>query len=684
MGIRHTIGIVLPIVAGSVMGHPASGVVAGIGALNVAVADGADAYVHRARRMIVASAFCSLAVVAGGIAGGTFGISAILAAGAFAAGMMVAAGPTEADIGVIALVTLIVFSAQSLSPRQALTSGILALGGGLLQTALAVAFWPLRRTFPERRALSALYLDLARTAAAASPATEAPAASRESTEAQQTLAALDARDSIESERYLALLSQAERIRLALLTLARLRVRIGREPGTEAVTAVLDRCALLASQALQQVGESLRRGDAADPLPELLREMARHAEKIRQACRACSTAGVTMLADARSQLDALAGQLRTVLEISAHVTVRGLAEFERSEAAHPWKLQFAGTRSALAAGLHREAATFRHAVRLAVCIALGEILAGSLGWHRPYWAPMTVALVLKPDFTTTFSRGFQRLLGTLIGLIVATALFHFLDPAPGLQIAFIALFAFLLRAYGPANYGILAIAVTALVVFLFAVVGVSPPEVILARGLNTLAGGVIALLAYSLWPTWERTQVPEALAGMLESYRAYFQAVRDGYLKQEGATGAALDRARLAARIARSGLEASVARMRAEPGNSADRIAVFDRILADSHRFIHAVMSLEAGLLTSSPVPARDAFRTFSNDVDVTLYYLAAGLRGVAIAASDFPDLREDHHNLIESGDSSIQRYALVNIEADRIVNSLNTLTGEILPLTGSR
>jgi hypothetical protein len=42
-------------------------------------------------------------------------------------------------------------------------------------------------------------------------------------------------------------------------------------------------------------------------------------------------------------------------------------------------------------------------------------------------------------------------------------------------------------------------------------------------------------------------------------------------------------------------------------------------------------------------------------------------------------LREDHHALLQAGDSRIERYALVNVEADRIVNSLNTLSGEILP-----
>lgn len=671
-------GTVLPVVAGAVMGQAAAGMVAGLGALNVAVADGADPYAHRARRMIIASLFCSLAVLAGGLAGGTYAGSAILAVGAFGAGMMVAIGPAEADIGLITLVTLIVFSVQPLSAHQALASGLLALVGGLFQTALALALWPLRRSSPERRALSALYLELARAAAAASPATEAPPASRESTEAQQALAGLDARASIEDERYLVLLSQAERIRLALLALARLRTRMGQAAGTETEKGVLDRCAVLTSQVLERTGESLRLGDAANPDPGLAREMAELAGKLRQASRASSTTGAAMLSEARSQVDALAGQLRTVQELSAHTTGRGLAEFERREAAHPWKLQLASRRSALAASLRLEMAPFRHAVRLAVCITIAEIVPHSLHWPRPYWVAMTVALVLKPDFTTTFSRGLQRLLGTLIGLIVATALFDLLSPPLGGQIALIALFAFLLRAFGPANYGILAVAVTSLVVFLFAAAGVSPAEVVLPRGLNTLAGGLIALLSYRLWPTWERTQVPEALARMLDAYRAYFQAVRDGYLQQQGAMGAALDRARLAARVARSNLEASIARMRGEPGNAAGRIATFDRILADSHRFIHAAMSLEAGLLTSRPVPVREAFRTFSNDVDFTLYYLAAGLRGSAMAASDFPDLRGDYHALLESGASSVQRYALVNTEADRIVNSLNTVTGEIL------
>ena len=63
---------------------------------------------------------------------------------------------------------------------------------------------------------------------------------------------------------------------------------------------------------------------------------------------------------------------------------------------------------------------------------------------------------------------------------------------------------------------------------------------------------------------------------------------------------------------------------------------------------------------------------------MTLYYLAAALRGSTLTRNDLPDLREDHHALVESGDSLGERYALVNVETDRITNSLNTLSEEVL------
>ena len=222
--------------------------------------------------------------------------------------------------------------------------------------------------------------------------------------------------------------------------------------------------------------------------------------------------------------------------------------------------------------------------------------------------MTAAIVLKPDFTTTFSRGVLRLAGTFAGLGPRDGLFAMLSPSHAVQILLIASFMFLMRWAGGVNYGILVIALTGLVVLLFAVTGVPPPEVALARAINTVIGGLIALAANRLWPTWERTRINEAFATLLDSYRDYFQAVRDGFLQpgieRDPAYAARLDRVRQAGRVARSNLEASFERFRIEPGDAPAAVAAMLGLLANSHRFIHAVMALEAGLYLRSRPAAR--------------------------------------------------------------------------------
>jgi uncharacterized membrane protein YccC len=356
----------------------------------------------------------------------------------------------------------------------------------------------------------------------------------------------------------------------------------------------------------------------------------------------------------------------------------MTAFARREVRTPWRLRLGGTLATLWANLSLKSAACRHAIRLAVCVAIGDAVGRSFELHRSYWLPMTVAIVLKPDFASTFSRGVLRLAGTFAGLVFATALFHLLPASAAAQVLAIAALMFVLRCWGPANYGILVIAVTAMIVLLIAMASVSPKEVIAARGLNTAIGGAIALLAYALWPTRERLRVQDEMALMLDAYRDYFRAIRESYVQPEAKFEEQLDRTRTAARRARSNLEASIDRLAAEPGTAEQTMTALTGILASSHRLIHAVMALEAGLRGSRPVPARQAFRRFANDVELTLHSLSGALRGSPLKGSDLPDLREDHYALVHSGNPSTERYALVNVETDRITNSLNTLREELL------
>jgi uncharacterized membrane protein YccC len=680
IGLRNTLGFALILAAGIALGHIPAALIAGIGALNVSYSDSHDPYLQRARRMLAACALVGLAVLAGAICGNHHLLAVPVAgAWAFAAGMLVALSTTAADLGIMSLVTLVVFAAKPLPPESAALSGLLAAAGGLLETALALAFWPTRRYTPERRALSALYAELARVATAAPDVREAPPASAQSVQAQSALASLGGDHTIDGERYRMMLSQAERTRLGLFALGRLRVRIARENPDGAAGPLLEHYLDIAARVMQAIGDALlapQAPEAPESAATQLEVLESLAEELRTLPEeAPSMAG--MLQDARLQMDAVIGQLRSAWELAAAATVAGLNAFARQEVRKPWRLRLGGTLATLRANLSLRSAACRHAIRLAVCVAAGDAIGREFELQRSYWLPMTIAIVLKPDFASTFSRGLLRLGGTFVGLGFATVLFHRLPASPTAQATAIAALMFVLRCWGPANYGIFVTAVTGMIVLLIGMAGVPPTEVIAARGLNTAIGGAIALAAYWLWPTWERTRVQDALAQMLDAYREYFRVIRESYSRLQESFEDALDSARLAARRARSNLEASFDRLRAEPGTTPQSVAALSGMLASSHRLIHAIMALEAVLHSSRPAPARGAFQRFANDVEITLHSLTAALRGSPLAAGDLPDLREDHHALAHSGDAAMERYALVNVETDRVTNSLNTLSEQI-------
>jgi len=686
MALRNSVGVLLPVAVGFALNMPRGGVVVASGALNVAYSDRSDPYAQRAKRMLTSSVLCALGVLLGVLSGSHNAPAVIIATlWAFAAGMLVAAGTTAADLGAISLVTLMIYAVQPLTPKQALISSALALGGGLLQTALSVALWPVRRYEPERRALATFFHELASAAKQPVNATSAPTTTIHSTQAQEALSGLDLETGLEAVRYRALLSQAERIRLSLLVLSRLHLRIERESPRHSGVQILGGYLKKAAETLEAIGDSLISGSPADAGKEPLAACESHTLQLREKTDGLPPSFLAAVAkDARFQMDALNGQLRAALDLAENATPTGQAEFAKKEARQPWRMRFGGLMATLPANLNLQSSAFRHAIRLAVMVALGNALERAFYWHRSYWLPMTIVLVLKPEFTTTFTRGLLRIAGTIAGLFLATLLFHFLPGSVALQIILIFVFTLLLRWFGPANYGIFAVAISALVVLLIAITGVSPQELIWARGINTAAGGVLALLAYWIWPTWERTQVSERIAEMLDAYREYLHSLAEFYMRNNNVEPSELDRVRLNARLARTNLEASIERLRAEPGTSAEQINQLNALLASSHRLVHALMALDADGLQTAAVPARAAFPTFAAHVKKTLELLSAALRGQRVQIKEFPDLREDHLTLVRSGDQKIERYALVNVEADRIVNSLNTLSEQVMELVRPR
>lgn len=685
MAVRNALAVAVPLGIGIQIGKPLGAVAVTTGALNVAYSDGVDPYAQRARRMLAWSILGAFAVFTGSVTGAYHGAAIVVAAAwAFVAGMMLSISTRAGDLGLNTLVALIVFAARgAMSPKRALYAALLVLAGGLLQTGFALLLWPVRRYGPERRALGGVYLDLAN---GIDPRNDVPAPTpltTPGTQVQETLAALGRDHSVEGERFRLLFDQADRIRMSVFVLARLRSEL--EHGEQKAGSTgnhskyIDHLLEISAKVTGAVGQCLVSGECRTEEPALLQQL----HSLVQEARSMEMEGMDGSAkELAPAVDTLAGQLRAAVELSNHALPSGLEEFARREAAQPWRLQLRNWFGTLRANLDLRSATCRHAIRLAVCVAIADAIGRSISWDRSYWLPMTVAVVLKPDFTATFSRGLLRLGGTFAGLLVATVLYHIFPESALTQLCLVGVFTFMLRSIGPANYGVFSIAISGLIVFLIAATGIPPSQVVLLRGLNTVAGGILALIAYAVWPTWEKTHVWEAMAQMLDACRLYFHAVVERFGHAQGTLESDLDETRRGWRRARTNAEASVDRFSSEPNASVEKLNCLTSMLASSHVLVHAVMGLEARLLQAQPQTPPQSFQVFANDVEFTLYFLAAALRGSSTATDTLPKLREDHRRMIEARKEFSTADEFVLIETDRITTSLNTLREQTMRCLG--
>jgi uncharacterized membrane protein YccC len=212
--------------------------------------------------------------------------------------------------------------------------------------------------------------------------------------------------------------------------------------------------------------------------------------------------------------------------------------------------------------------------------------------------------------------------------------------------------------------------SSLVVLLISVTGVAPETVIAARAINTALGGGLALLAYAVWPTWEKTQTRTALADLLDAYRAYTSAV---FMAYEGGPLTAIDSVRTIGRRARSNAEASVDRMCGEPRVTARQVASLNAILVHSHSFVHAVMAMESRLYRTRREPAPAWLPAFAASVDRALVTLSGSLRNSDESSTPGRRTRVDVETPLPGTGGS----KLIEIEADRVRTSLRSLAEEL-------
>jgi uncharacterized membrane protein YccC len=673
---RNAVGVAAPLVVGALAGTAALGLATTVGALQVAFADRPGPYRLRVLRMLgtslAAATTATLAVLA---SNNTSGSVALVAVCAFLAGLLLAGGPSAAQTGTAGTVAALVLGHTPQPPSVAMHVGLLVLAGGAIQTVLAVAAWPLGRHRPERLALASLYRELAGIARSPRGTRTGPPGGDSLSAVRTALYGLGHDHGPSVEAYRVLLDEAERIRREIVVLGAGAERLAAE-GADDLAARIRSGLSAAAAVLEQLSVSLERGRTpAEGVGDVAQATIRGA--VEELVAGADRTDRPTRRAAAARLRALAGQLRAAVES----TRAGASEGGRGEEPHrPGIPRLRDPIAAALANLRPDSSLLRHAVRLALLVGASDLVVRLAGFGRGYWVPLTILVILRPDFGTTLQRGVLRMAGTVVGLLLATALVHWVPGGQWWQIALIFVFCFGARLAGPANFGLSAVSLSALVVVLLEVSGVAAHTTLVDRAVATVVGGAIAMVAVLAFPTWERQLLPQRLVTLLRAYREYLAVVVDPDAGRDR-----LQRARAACRAARTNAQASLDRANAEPVPAQRTIDLGRAVLTHTHRFIHSALAMDAARLPLREAGAKDGLPELQEFFAAAEDALGAIERAVETgsAPQQRARLRQLQEQLAEvvtghpDRAGGAETAALVVDATDRMTDSLDTLLAEL-------
>lgn len=182
---------------------------------------------------------------------------------------------------------------------------------------------------------------------------------------------------------------------------------------------------------------------------------------------------------------------------------------------------------------RSSRTF--ALRLMACMGVAGVFSEVLPLQRSYWVPLTVAIVLKPDYGSVFARALQRGIGTIVGAVLGAVLLVLLH-GEWLLIPF-GLLAALLPYGRDRNYGLLATFLTPLVVVLIDVLEPAGWRLAEDRLIDTVIGcAIVLVVGFAPWPMSWHAHLPRQFGQAAQEVCGYVEEAL-GASQVPGATSA---------------------------------------------------------------------------------------------------------------------------------------------------
>jgi hypothetical protein len=152
------------------------------------------------------------------------------------------------------------------------------------------------------------------------------------------------------------------------------------------------------------------------------------------------------------------------------------------------------------------------VRLAFAMGVATLLGATLErGHDSFWLPLTVAVIVRAEYGPVLVRAVNRVVGTMIGALVAALIIVVFPPDGALAVCAILGISFAAFA-APKLYGLSVIGITASAL-MSSEIGAADPVTPLVRVGDTLLGALIAIvLGHLIWLHLERRTVRRRAGG----------------------------------------------------------------------------------------------------------------------------------------------------------------------------
>ena len=282
-------------------------------------------------------------------------------------------------------------------------------------------------------------------------------------------------------------------------------------------------------------------------------------------------------------------------------------------------------STLTQNLSFSSTIFRHSLRLTITLMLGFIIGKFLPFHNVYWILLTIIVIMRPGYGLTKERSFQRIIGTVIGGLIAFGILFMVKD--NIIIGILSIFCILLGfSFTQINYKVSAIFVTMYVVFIYGLMTPNIGDLVQYRILDTVVGAALAFLANQfLWPSWEFLNTPVYLEKSIMANQNYLKEISIFYNKK-GNISTSYRLARKNAFIEIGNLMASFQRMVQEPKSKQKQLPQVYKLAVLNHSLVSSLASLGTYIQSHKTTTASEAFNVVVDTAIKNLHNAIAVLK----------------------------------------------------------